>query len=100
MNAASGPPPRRGGPERAAIAVLVAGIHVYRFTLSPFVGRFCRYQPTCSRYMEEALERHGLLRGLWLGTWRILRCQPWGGFGPDPVPDLAAPPTSRAPNNQ
>lgn len=46
----------------------------------------CRYQPTCSQYMVDALKKHGPLKGLWLGSKRILRCHPWGGSGYDPVP--------------
>ena len=47
----------------------------------------CRYHPTCSTYAVEALERHGALRGSWLAVKRLARCQPWGGFGVDPVPE-------------
>lgn len=46
----------------------------------------CRYQPTCSQYMIEAIETHGVIKGVCLGTKRILRCHPWGGSGYDPVP--------------
>jgi len=47
----------------------------------------CRYEPSCSRYALEALERHGARRGSWLAARRIGRCHPWGGYGPDPVPE-------------
>lgn len=47
----------------------------------------CRYWPTCSAYAREALEVHGAARGSWLALRRLLRCNPWGGFGPDPVPE-------------
>ena len=47
----------------------------------------CRYDPTCSAYALEALERHGAARGTWLTLRRLLRCHPWGGVGWDPVPD-------------
>ena len=61
-------------------------IRLYQITLSPYMGRQCRYTPTCSNYALEALRRHGLLRGGWLALKRILRCAPWGGSGYDPVP--------------
>lgn len=62
-------------------------IHLYRWLLSPLLGINCRYQPTCSRYALEALERHGAWRGSWLALRRIGRCHPWGGAGHDPVPE-------------
>ncbi|MBL3610798.1 membrane protein insertion efficiency factor YidD [Rhodovulum sulfidophilum] len=61
-------------------------IRAYRIVLSPWIGFNCRYQPTCSAYALEALETHGALRGGALAFWRILRCNPWGGCGYDPVP--------------
>jgi len=77
---------RRGLPERAALAVLLALIRLYQVTLSYVIGGYCRFQPTCSRYTAEALRTHGLARGLRLGAWRVCRCNPWGGHGFDPVP--------------
>ena len=69
------------------LARLVAlPIHGYRLILSPWLGWNCRYQPTCSHYALEALERHGAVRGGWLALRRIARCNPWGGSGYDPVP--------------
>lgn len=47
----------------------------------------CRYSPSCSQYAIEAVRRHGAIKGGWLALWRLLRCQPWGGHGHDPVPD-------------
>lgn len=58
----------------------------YRLFLSPWLGHSCRYQPTCSAYALEALERHGALLGGWLAARRLASCHPWGGSGYDPVP--------------
>jgi putative membrane protein insertion efficiency factor len=62
-------------------------VHAYRLLLSPWLGLNCRYQPTCSAYALEALEKHGAIRGTWLAIRRITRCHPGGGSGYDPVPD-------------
>ncbi len=66
---------------------LLALVWLYRVAISPLIGANCRFQPTCSAYAEEALRRHGALRGGWLMLKRIGRCHPWGGSGYDPVPD-------------
>lgn len=66
--------------------VLSLPIRGYRLILSPWIGHSCRFQPTCSAYAMEALERHGAIKGGRLAIWRILRCNPWGGSGYDPVP--------------
>jgi len=58
----------------------------YQLVISPYLGPRCRYQPTCSSYMIEALNKHGAIKGVWLGIKRIGRCHPWGGHGYDPVP--------------
>jgi len=61
-------------------------IKIYQLLISPLFPPSCRYQPTCSHYTKEALEKYGLLKGMWLGIKRISRCHPWGGSGYDPVP--------------
>jgi putative membrane protein insertion efficiency factor len=71
---------------RPLIWLFVGLIRLYRLTLSPFVGRSCRFRPSCSRYAEEALFVHGLFRGAALAARRLFRCHPWGGSGYDPVP--------------
>ena len=62
-------------------------IHLYRWFLSPFLGGHCRFHPTCSAYALEAIEAHGAWRGGGLALKRLGRCHPWGGAGPDPVPE-------------
>jgi uncharacterized protein len=62
-------------------------VRAYRATFSPIVGHSCRFQPTCSAYSLEALEKHGGLKGAWLTIRRIGRCHPWGSSGIDNVPD-------------
>lgn len=62
-------------------------VRLYRLVFSPWVGHNCRYQPTCSLYALEALQKHGGTKGSWLALRRILRCHPWGKSGYDPVPD-------------
>lgn len=69
-----------------AAYILSLPVRAYRLVFSPWVGHNCRYQPTCSAYALEALERHGALRGAWLALRRIGRCHPWGHSGYDPVP--------------
>jgi putative membrane protein insertion efficiency factor len=67
---------------QAAAAAIVA----YQRLLSPLLGPHCRYHPTCSQYAKEAVLKHGLLRGAWLGAARLLRCHPWNPGGVDLVP--------------
>ncbi len=61
-------------------------VRLYQAMLSPFFPNSCRFQPTCSQYMIEAIQKHGVLSGGWLGIKRIGKCHPWGSHGPDPVP--------------
>ena len=66
--------------------LLVALVRGYRFLLSPWLGRQCRFEPTCSAYAIESIRIHGALRGMNLAAGRLCRCHPWGGSGYDPVP--------------
>lgn len=66
--------------------LLLKLIRGYQRALSPILPPSCRYEPTCSHYALEAIERHGALRGSWLAVRRLARCTPWGGSGIDPVP--------------
>ncbi|MCQ2320432.1 MAG: membrane protein insertion efficiency factor YidD [Bacteroidales bacterium] len=61
-------------------------IRVYQVTLSPYIGKSCRYTPTCSNYGIEAIQKYGAIKGGWLTLKRVLSCNPWGGSGYDPVP--------------
>ena len=65
---------------------LIRFITLYQHTLSAVVGRQCRFEPSCSQYAKEAIERHGSIKGLILGAHRISKCHPWHEGGYDPVP--------------
>ncbi len=67
--------------------LVILPVRFYQRAVSPLLPPACRYTPTCSQYMVEAVQKHGALKGLYLGIRRILRCHPWGGYGYDPVPD-------------
>lgn len=71
--------------------MMIVLIRGYQLTLSAFLGRQCRYLPTCSEYAREAVQRYGALSGAWLAVRRIGRCHPWGGSGYDPVPNPKSP---------
>ena len=60
-------------------------INVYKKTLSPVIGNSCRFTPTCSEYTKQAIEKYGVLKGIWLGIKRILRCNPFCKGGYDPL---------------
>jgi len=64
---------------------LLAPIRLYQRAISPALPRRCKYEPTCSRYAAQAVEEYGILKGLVLATWRLLRCNPWSDGGYDPV---------------
>ena len=69
--------------------VVALPIHAYRVLLSPLLGQRCRYHPSCSRYALDALAEYGVLRGLVLAGWRLLRCNPWSPGGVDHAHDQA-----------
>jgi len=82
------PPPHPLGvnPYRRPISwLLITLARLYQLTLSPFLGRHCKYLPTCSNYFIEAVGRHGPLRGTLQGLWRLCRCNPLAQGGYDPV---------------
>lgn len=66
--------------------LVIIPVRLYQIFISPLLGKNCRYDPTCSHYMIQAVEEWGVFKGLWLGLKRIGRCHPWGGMGHDPVP--------------
>jgi len=66
--------------------LFILPIRLYQLTLSHYVGRNCRFAPTCSHYTIQSIEEWGVFRGIWLGMKRIWKCHPWGPWGPDPVP--------------
>ncbi|MCD8297960.1 MAG: membrane protein insertion efficiency factor YidD [Prevotella sp.] len=68
------------------IWLLCLPILFYRKCISPYLPPSCRFTPTCSEYAIQAIRKHGPFKGLALAVWRILRCNPWGGSGYDPVP--------------
>jgi uncharacterized protein len=70
---------------RLARAAATAPIVAYQRLISPAIPRRCKYEPTCSRYAVDAIQRYGILRGLVLAGWRLLRCNPWSYGGYDPV---------------
>ena len=64
----------------------LGAIRLYQRAISPYLPTSCRYEPTCSRYSHEAIDRYGLVRGVWMSLGRLARCTPIGGTGYDPVP--------------
>jgi len=77
-------PNRSAAVRPAALGVLI--LRVYRLLFSPLLGDVCRFEPSCSVYAQEALQRHGALHGCWLALRRLARCHPFHPGGPDPVP--------------
>lgn len=70
---------------------LLGLIQLYKWTLSPLIGRQCRYLPTCSSYAADAVGKHGAWAGSWMAGARLCRCHPWGGHGWDPAPETVKP---------
>lgn len=75
--------------------LLVVPIRLYQIVLSPLFGQRCRFYPSCSQYALEAIQKHGAVRGTWLGLSRLVRCHPWNPGGVDLVPDACAHPVER-----
>lgn len=76
---------------KAFVFLLIIPVKIYQWLISPMLPATCRYTPTCSSYAIEALRVHGPIKGLLMGTRRILSCNPWGGHGHDPVPPKGTP---------
>ena len=89
------PPPARFYSSALMRTLVRIFVRAYQVTLSPVLALLggphsgCRFSPTCSQYLLEAVEQHGFWRGSWLGGKRLLRCHPWGGRGWDPVPPFS-----------
>ncbi len=66
--------------------VFIAILRAYQYAISPMLGQRCKYYPSCSNYAIDALREHGVVRGLGLASWRLLRCNPFSNGGYDPVP--------------
>lgn len=65
---------------------ILVSLRFYKRRISPLLGNMCRFEPSCSEYMYTAVERYGVMKGVWLGVKRLLRCQPFNRGGYDPVP--------------
>jgi uncharacterized protein len=76
-----------GAVVRVARMIVTAPIVLYSRMISPALPRRCKYEPTCSRYAIDAIRTYGILRGIVLAVWRVLRCNPWSDGGYDPVQD-------------
>ena len=73
-------------PSRVLKSALILAVRLYQAAISPLLGQNCRFEPTCSEYVRQALAKYGVLRGSWLGLRRLLRCHPFSEGGSDPVP--------------
>ena len=88
--------PTIGGKQPYPIAFALKAIRIYQLIGSPWLGRQCRYYPTCSSYTAQAIERFGVWRGSWMGARRIGRCHPWHEGGVDLVPEPDYEPVGQA----
>ncbi len=79
-------------PGRALARLLILAVRIYQHSLSGLLGKRCRFEPTCSEYFIQAVQKRGPIKGVLLGVWRILRCHPFGRAGYDPMPE---PPESK-----
>jgi len=66
--------------------LVIFPVRIYQYLIAPILPPACRYFPSCSNYMIQAVQKHGVFKGVALGVKRLLRCAPWGGHGYDPVP--------------
>lgn len=80
--------------------VLLLGIRFYQWVFSPFVGMSCRFEPSCSVYAMEAIERFGCIRGSWLAIRRLARCHPFAAGGCDPLPPASSAATDQPPSQE
>ena len=71
---------------KIGMGIIIGLVRFYQLAISPYLGRTCRYSPTCSQYMIEAVNEWGAIKGFWLGIKRISQCHPWGKHNHDPVP--------------
>ena len=79
--------PEQSNISRFILLLTCATLRGYKLLISPLIGPRCRHLPTCSEYAEEALRKHGFIKGGWLSIKRVGRCHPWGSSGYDPVPE-------------
>lgn len=68
------------------LKILTGIIRFYQMSISPLLGRNCRFEPSCSEYSIQALSKYGVFKGIFLSIKRLIRCHPWGGHGYDPLP--------------
>jgi putative membrane protein insertion efficiency factor len=85
MSAAAQAGPGSGGARRVLRTIAISPVLFYSRFISPALPRRCKYEPTCSHYAVDAIRRYGILRGVVLAGWRLLRCNPWSYGGYDPV---------------